>query len=110
MHSLAQTSDENRFVEIVENLCRLAGDKNNEDQIRLLEEELQKNPNCIRVANFGIVKGELMDIDFYFQPDFKSNITEYRAEYYDGFSAPYSILFWNGTIKELDNIVKNYNF
>lgn len=49
------------------------------------------------------------EIDFYFQPIIDTSYLfdiRYRAEYYDGYCAPYPILFWNGPIEELLNIVK----
>ncbi len=106
MHSLANTEDEELFTQIVEKLCSLAALEEMEETIDDLEKALKSSPHCKNTPFFSVVKGEIMDIDFYFQPIVYLFDIRYRAEYYDGYSAPYPILFWNGPIEELLNIVK----
>ena len=106
MHSLANTEDEELFTQIVEKLCSLAALEEMEDTIDDLEKALEKSIYCKNTPFFSVVKGEIMDIDFYFQPIVYLFDIRYRAEYYDGYCAPYPILFWNGSIEELLNIVK----
>ena len=107
MHSLANTKDEELFTQIVEKLCRLAVLEEMEESIDNLEKVLEESPYCKNTPFFSVVKGEIMDIDFYFQPIITYTFDiRYRAEYYDGYCAPYPILFWNGPIEELLNIVK----
>lgn len=106
MHSLASTEDEELFTQIVEKLCSLAALEEMEETIDDLEKALEKSIYCKNTPFFSVVKGEIMDIDFYFQPIVYLFDIRYRAEYYDGYCAPYPILFWNGSIEELLNIVK----
>ena len=106
MHSLANTEDEELFTQIVEKLCSLAALEEMEETIDDLEKALEKSIYCKNTPFFSVVKGEIMDIDFYFQPIVYLFNIRYRAEYYDGYRAPYPILFWNGPIEELLNIVK----
>lgn len=106
MHSLASTEDEELFTQIVEKLCSLAAVEEMEETIDDLEKALEKSIYCKNTPFFSVVKGEIMDIDFYFQPIVYLFDIRYRAEYYDGYCAPYPILFWNGSIEELLNIVK----
>lgn len=106
MHSLANTEDEELFTQIVEKLCSLAALEEMEETIDDLEKALEKSIYCKNTPFFSVVKGEIMDIDFYFQPIVYLFDIRYRAEYYDGYCTPYPILFWNGPIEELLNIVK----
>ena len=107
MHSLANTEDEELFTKIVEKLCELAVLEEMEESIDDLEKVLKESPYCKNDPFFSVVKGEIMDIDFYFQPIVTYALDiRYRAEYYDGYCAPYPILFWNGPVEELLNIVK----
>lgn len=106
MHSLASTEDEELFTQIVEKLCSLAALEEMEETIDDLEKALEKSIYCKNTPFFSVVKGEIMDIDFYFQSIVYLFDIRYRAEYYDGYCAPYPILFWNGPIEELLNIVK----
>ena len=109
MHSLANTEDEELFTQIVEKLCSLAALEEMEETIDELEKALEKSIYCKNTPFFSVVKGEIMDIDFCFQPIIDTSYLfdiRYRAEYYDGQIAPYPILFWNGPIEELLNIVK----
>lgn len=106
MHSLASTEDEELFTQIVEKLCSLAALEEMKETIDDLEKALEKSIYCKNTPFFSVVKGEIMDIDFYFQPIVYLFDIRYRAEYYDGYCAPYPILFWNGPIEELLSIVK----
>lgn len=68
MHSLANTEDEELFTQIVEKLCSLAALEEMEETIDDLEKALKSSPHCKNTPFFSVVKGEIMDIDFYFQP------------------------------------------
>ena len=88
MHSLANTEDEELFTQIVEKLCSLATLEEMEETIDDLEKALESSPHCKNTPFFSVVKGEIMDIDFYFQPIIDTSYLfdiRYRAEYYDGY-------------------------